>query len=385
MAEEKNPTLSKTIENLAKRYGKPVVFSGNEVPDCRKIPTDIPAFDFVSGGGFLVNQNNELYGEFSSLKSYMCYVGAGKFQKYDWANNVPDVIQKVQYKVSKTRSKDENIANMTFAEVEKVTLKRGYKPVKPVKVKRVALIDMEGTYDRKWGAEVCGIDNEGLLYFTCSSMNEAIDVMEVLLRDENICLVILDSMSIIGSDQENEKSMEEDQMATNARLWNKAARKLRSALNENRDATLIAINATSTSMTAYGDPETVKNGKQWKLFKSLSIRMNALKTIKGKLDGVNEVVLGRNVSLINKKNKFGEPFRESSFYFSFVDDGAVGRGKTDIVAQLVELGAYYGLIERSGNVYSYGDCKANGIENFKTKLRESGLMDDLKTNIYKKF
>ena len=267
--------------------------------------------------------------------------------------------------------------------IDTITPRRGYKPKNKIVAKRVAYIDMEGTLDRAW-AESLGVDIDGLLYYTGASMNQAIDVTEALLRDPDVCLVVIDSMSIIGSDMENEKSMEEDQMAANARLWNKAARKLRSALNENRDATLIAINATSTKMGGYGDPETVKNGQQWKLFKSLSIRLNGLQVIKGKLDGTSEVALGRNISVSNKKNKFGEPFRTGSFYFSFVDDGFTGRGKTDITAQLVELGSQFQLIKRAGNIYQYGSTKANGMEKFKSVLRESGDIDKLQTEVYEK-
>lgn len=380
-----NDALAKTIETLSKRYGKPVIQQGDEVPNVRKIATDIPAFDYVCNGGFLVNQNNELYGDFSSLKSYMCYIAAGKFQKYDWANNVPDVIKKIHYKITKTRSKDESIEGLTFAEIEKIDTVRGYKPKKEPVAKRVALIDMEGTYDRKWG-EHCGIDNTGLLYYCADSMNQAIDVAEALLRDESVCLVIIDSMSIIGSDQENEKSMEEDQMASNARLWNKAARKLRSALNDNRDATLIAINATSTSMSAYGDPETVKNGKQWKLFKSLSVRLNALKEIKGKVDGVTEITMGRNISLKNKKQKFGEPHRDAEMYYSYCNDGTVSAGRTDVIGQLCEIGLKLGVVVRSGTTYSYDTFKAVGLENFKTKLRtDNDAVNKLKELVYAKY
>ena len=101
-------SLSKTIEALSKKYGKSIVLRGDEIPTCRKVATGIPAFDYCAGGGFLVNQNNELYGEFSSLKSYMCQIAVGKFQKYDWGNDEPDAIKKITYKVNKTRSKDEN-------------------------------------------------------------------------------------------------------------------------------------------------------------------------------------------------------------------------------------------------------------------------------------
>jgi RecA/RadA recombinase len=377
-----NNSLMKLNEELAKKYGKKVLFTGDEVMTGRRVPLDIPAFDYVTNGGILINQNNELYGGFSSLKSWLCYHALGKFQRYDWGNDEPNAITKIEYKVVKSRSKAEGVEGLQFAEISKIVPRRGYKPKNPIIAKRVALVDMESTYDRKWG-ERLGIDNEGLIYYTCSSMNEAIDVIEALLRNEEISLVVLDSMSIIGSDQENNKSMEEDQMATNARLWNKAARKLRSALNSNPDGTLIAINATSTSMGGYGDPETVKNGQQWKLFKSLSVRMNGLALHKGKVDGVNEVKMGRMVSLINKKQKFGEPFRESELYYSLVDDGVLKAGDCDIPQQLITLGSKFELIGRSGSVFSYGSLRVNGLESFKSKLRDDAeLMKQLKDEIY---
>ena len=378
-------TLKTTIENLAKRYGKHVVVSGNDVPTCRKIATDIPPFDYVAGGGFLVNQNNELYGDMSSLKSYMCYIGMGKFQKYDWGNDTPNVITEIIYKSQKSRSKAEGLEDLTFNEIDKVITRRGYKPKNPVVAKRVALVDMEGTYDRAWG-EMLGVDNTGLLYYSDCSMNQAIDIVEALLRDPDVCLVVIDSMSIIGSDSENEKSMEEDQMAANARLWNKAARKLRSALNSNRDATLIAINATSTKVgMTHGDPEMVKNGMMWKLFKSLSIRMNGLMINKGEYRGQKDVALGRNVSLINKKNKFGTPFRTSDMYFSLVDDGVIGKGRIDVTASLVNLGIQFDIIERRGNTYQFGKAVGTGIENFKTKLNDTGELQKLREQVYAQF
>lgn len=375
-------TLTKTIEDLAKKYGKKVIYRGDEVFTGRKIPTGVPAYDYVTNGGILVNQNNELYGSYGSLKSWMCLKTTAQFQKYDWANNVPNAISKITYKVIKTRSKAEGTDGLAFTEIDSITPRRGYKPKTPIVAKRVAYLDIESTFDRAW-AEKMGVDVEGLLYYCADSMNQAIDVAETLLRDENVCLVIIDSMSIIGSDQENESSMENDQMATNARLWNKGARKLRSAMNTNPDATLITINATSTSMGGFGDPEVLKNGKQMSLMKACSVRMNGLKLQKGKPDGVTEQNVGRMISLINKKQKFGASFRESEFYYCLVDDGVLTAGETDIPQQLITLGSKYDIIKRTGNMFMYGSLKVNGMESFKTKLRESPeVMKDLKDEIY---
>lgn len=108
--------LKTSIEELCKRYGKSVIVSGNDLPPVRKIATEVPAFDFVATGGFIVNQCNELYGPFSSLKSYMFMCGVAKFQKYDWANDTPNAITSVTYKNTKSRSKDEALATLTFNE-----------------------------------------------------------------------------------------------------------------------------------------------------------------------------------------------------------------------------------------------------------------------------
>lgn len=376
--------LQKVFEDLAKKYGKPVVFTGSEIEGIRKVPTDIPAFDYVTAGGFLVGQCNELYGNMSSLKSFVSYTALAKFQRYDWANNEPNAINKITYKTSKTRSKDEALQGMTFAEIDTITPRRGYKPKHPIKAKRVALVDVEGTYEKEWGAKI-GIDNEGLIYLKPDSMNVAIDLIEVLLSDPDVSLVVLDSMVAIGSDAENDNSMENLQMGVNAALWNKGARKLRSAMSRNpeSDSTLIAINSSYDKLgMAFGDPEQLKNGKQFSLFKSLSVKMTGLKTIKSKLDGTTEVVIGRNISLYNKKNKFGEPFRESSFYFSFVDDGELKVAQTDTTAQLIELGLMFGIIERKGNYYTYKTAAGNGIEGFKNKLSASGAISELKEQVY---
>jgi recombination protein RecA len=365
-----------TLSKLTKKYGKPVAYMGSDIPSARKIPLDIPIADFVLTGGIAVNRVTEIYGDFSSLKSYMTYVAAGKFQKYDWANHVPNAFAKVTTKKEKSKSRDESFEGFVYASVDKITLRRGYKPVKEPKVKRVALIDIEGTYDREWGARL-GIDNDLLIYLSPDSLNTAIDITDALLRDPDICLVILDSMSAMGSDAEVDSSMENEQMAVNARLWNKAARKITAAMNSNspaNDVTFIGINRAYDKVGfVLGDPEKVANGKGFSLAKSISIKMSAVgKAVTGKINGEGpDVSLGRNIKISNKKNKVGTPFLEGTFYYSYVDDGYLQKGDTDVLAQLVELGVRFSLITKKANHYSFGEISGNGMENFKNALREN--------------
>lgn len=236
-----------------------------------------------------------------------------------------------------------------------------------------------------------GIDNDALIYVQPESLNKGVDIIEALLRDEDVCLIVIDSMVAVGSDAEMDKSMEDEQMAVNARFWNKATRKMQNAINGNpeKDITLIGINAAYDKVgIAFGNPEKVKNGKQWSLAKSVSIRSTALKEIKAKSeDGGKETSVGRNISLKNMKNKVGRPFLESNVYYSFVDDGLIGKCETDIYQQILDLGQDFGIIERSGAVYKFNGVKLeNGLEKTKHYLKDNpDIYEQIKEEVYAKF
>lgn len=355
--------LNSIMKTMKAKYGDNVVTTGKEVASIRKIPLGIPSFDYVTTGGIPINRITELYGDFSSLKSYFCYKALARFQRYDWANEVPDVITKVEVKAPK---KGEYIPS-----IKKITTKRGYAPEKEPRVKYCVLFDIEGTYDPVWGKHL-GIDNDILIHLNLGSMNVAIDLLEVFLSHPDVSMVVLDSMSIVGADMEIDASMEKEQMGANARFWNKATRKIMSSINRNpeKDITFIAINSSYEAIgVMFGNPEKVKNGKQFSLAKSMSIKCSALKTIEEKTGSVKRIV-GRNITLRNKKNKVGIPFREASLYYSFVDDEILNVGDTDITSQLVNLGLQKDFIERKGAYYSFKDFREQGFDNFCSALVE---------------
>lgn len=362
-----------TLKSLQKKYGENVISLGTNLKPIRKIPLGIPIFDYITTGGFPVNRIIEFYGDFSSLKSYFCYRGIAKFQKYDWANDVEDVL------TAKVKIVD------GMPELQKIICKRGYKPKKEPQVKFCALIDLEGTYDKRWG-EILGIDNEALIYVNPSSLNVAIDILDAFLSDENISFVVFDSMIAIGADAETDASMEKEQMGVNAKFWNKAIRKITAAINRNtdKDVTLALINGAYEKLgMVFGDPEQVKNGKGVGLAKSMSIKSSALKTIDETVDGT-KVVKGRNITLRNKKNKVGAPFREGSLYFTFVDDGHLKVGDTDIVAQVIQLAQVGGLIERRGAYYMYKTSKVQGFDNFCNLLADNAeIFNELYEEVYR--
>ena len=194
---------------------------------------------------------------------------------------------------------------------------------------------------------------------------------------------MFDSLSAVGTDAEVDKSMEDHQMASGAKFWNKAFRKLQSAMNGNphQQATLLVINSAYQAVgMVFGDPERISNGNQLKRTKSLSVKFRALKGITAKTD-VGELTVGHNVIIECLKNKVGVRGRKVNFFYAYTDYGNTPAYKTDVEGQIVELGIRYGLIERRGAYYVYGETKVQGLDNFVKYIIDEGIIKSLSKDI----
>lgn len=365
-------SLNSMLEKFNATMGDGVIHTASVLPPCRKIRSSVPAYNYVTDGGFAVGRVIEHFGDNGSLKSYTAYDAIAQFQHYDWANHEQGAFKSFEYSGSGS-----------VRELESYELRKGYKPKKEPIARRVALIDIEATYTPDWG-EKFGIDNEGLILARPALLTEAVDIVQALLTDESICLIVFDSLSAIGTDEEVGKSMEDQQMAAGARFWNKACRKFQSAMNSNphKEATMIVINsAYQKTGIAYGDPEVIRNGEQLKRTKSISVKFKGLKEINGKTDE-GDITVGRNVAIKCIKNKTGVNGRSANFFYAFVDYGTVKAYKTDVAGQIVDLGMKYGLVERKGAWYSYDDTKVSGMDNFVDAIVKSGAIKDLENEVY---
>lgn len=352
--------------------GEGVIHTASSLPKCRKLRSSIPAYNYITDGGFPVGRVIEHYGENGSLKSYTAYDAISQFQHYDWANHEQGAFTGFTYSGSGS-----------IRELEEYTLRKGYKPKKDPIARRVALVDIEATYTPDWG-EKFGIDNEGLILIRPTLLTECVDIVQALLIDESISLIVFDSLSAVGTDDEIGKSMEEQQMASGARFWNKAFRKFQAAMNGNphKEATLLVINsAYQKTGIAYGDPEVIRNGEQLKRTKSLSVKFKGLKKINGKTDS-GDIAVGRNVAIECVKNKCGTNGRSANFFYSFVDYGSVKAYHTDAAGQIVDLGMRFGLVERKGAWYSYGETRVSGMDNFVEELVSTGAIKELESDVY---
>lgn len=363
-----NAVLSKFNDTM----GEGVVHTASVLPNCRKVRSSIPAYNYVTCGGFPIGRVIEHYGENGSLKSYTAYDAIAQFQHYDWANHEQGAFKSFTYS-----------GTGDLRELESYELRKGYKPKKDPIARRVALVDIEATYTPDWGAKF-GIDNEGLILIRPTFLTQCVDIVQALLSDEAISLIVFDSLSAVGTDDEIDKSMEDQQMASGARFWNKACRKFQAAMNGNphKEATLLVINsAYQKTGIAYGDPEVIRNGEQLKRTKSLSVKFKALKKINGKTDE-GDIVVGRNIAIECVKNKCGVNGRSANFFYAFVNYGSVKAYHTDSAGQIVDLGMRFGLVERKGAWYSYDDTRVSGMDNFVEELVGSGKIRELESDVY---
>jgi len=351
-AETRKNKVDQIIKDLNKRLNSNRVRYGNEAPSVFFVPYDLPMLDFLSGGGIPAGRIIEHYGPYSSTKSYASLKAIAAFQRVEW-----------------------DVTHFRHKLIDQ-----------PTSELKTALIDIEGTYTPEWGTHI-GIDNRSLIYADPDSIEDAVDIADALLRDEGVSLVVFDSLSAIGDKTEVENSMGKDQMSATARFWNKAVRKLQSAMasNPNGVATLLVINSGYEKLgMVFGDPEEVKNGQQLKLAKSLSTKFNALKLEKGEDSaGGSKEVIGYNISLYNKKNKVGRRGLNGTYYYSHIDDGLTKANSVDVFSQVIELALRFGLIEKRGTFYNYEGQSYQGMKNLNLAfIEEPELLEALKKDVY---
>ncbi|NLR94926.1 P-loop NTPase family protein [Flammeovirga agarivorans] len=365
--------LNELIGELAERYGgSTIIRPATETPKVEFIPTMIPTVDKILGGGVAINRITELYGDFSSGKSWLTYNIISQFQRFDWKNRIPNGIRKIDFEKKLIKGKGRR-KDRTVYDIKKI-----HSEVEDAETKVVVLIDFEKSYSKEWG-EKQGIWNEHLIHIVPSSPDEAIDITETFLSSNSVGLVCFDSIHAVGGVNEVNESMEKNTVGESARLWNRGFRKFQAALNRNEgdDTTLIFINSAYTEMGMFGG-EKVKGGKGAAFAKSVSLRMQGLAPEKSK-----EEVLGKEISIHNKKNKVAKPHLSGRIFLSLSDNARVPFGTCDRTMQIIEIAAEEGIVQQSGAFFQYdGQKKCQGKLKFADWLESSGELEKIVADVY---
>jgi recombination protein RecA len=222
-----------------------------------------------------------------------------------------------------------------------------------------AFVDAEHALDASY-AKRLGVDLDSLLVSQPDNGEQALEIVEVLVRSGGVDVVVVDSVAALVPRAEIEGEMGEAQVGLQARLMSQALRKLTGVVSKSKTC-LVFINQLREKIgVMFGNPETTTGGRALKFYASVRIDIRRIASIK---DG-DQVVGGRTrVKIV--KNKVAPPFREAEF------DVMYGEGISR-EGDLIDLGVERKIIEKSGTWFSFsGERLGQGRENAKQFLRDN--------------
>jgi len=315
-------TAKEIMKEINSILGSGVVTLGNDERLVVKyIPTGVKPIDHLLGGGIPRGRVTELFGAYSTMKSY--------------------------------------IALSTIAEAQKDGL-------------ACALVDTEHAFEPDWASEI-GVDTDSLIYQTPETGEEAVDTIEALIRMD--CgLIVWDSIAATLPQSEASKRMSKEniQPARLAALMSAAMRRITAA---NRDTALLFINQTRVNVgVMFGDPEVVAGGKALPYYASYRVALRKAGKVKDSTDGYDSegkktkvnTIVGINIRATLEKSKLSAPSQEVLFMWDVV------RGEVDEIGYLISCGLLTEIIKHEGKSWWVNeDEKIVGMDNFRGWLKSN--------------
>jgi recombination protein RecA len=222
-----------------------------------------------------------------------------------------------------------------------------------------AYVDAEHALDVEY-AKKLGVDVDNLLVSQPDTGEQALEIVEILVRSGAVDLVAIDSVAALVPKAEIEGEMGDSHMGLQARLMSQALRKLAGAINRSNCAVVFINQLREKIGVMFGNPETTTGGKALKFYASLRLDIRRIGPVKER-----EAIIGNRVRVKVVKNKVAPPFKQAEFDVMF-DEGISHSGL------VVDLAAEANIIQKSGAWYSYGDQRiGQGRENAKLFLKDN--------------
>jgi recombination protein RecA len=309
MDEGKKAVLDKAVGDILKRYGEGSIMRLGDAHTMvtEIIPTGSLSLDIALGvGGVPRGRITEIYGPESSGKTTLC-----------------------QHIVAETQKMGGT----------------------------AAYVDMEHALDPTYAAK-CGVDIDNLLVSQPDTGEQALEIVETLVRSGGVDIVVVDSVAALVPRSEIEGDMGDATMGVQARLMSQALRKLSGAINQTKTTVVFTNQLRQKIGVMFGNPETTTGGNALKFYASVRLDVRRIQSIK-----VGDEVIGNRTRVRVVKNKVAPPFRTAEFDIMF-NEGISKAG------DLLDLATQLEIITKRGAFFSYGDIRiGQGRENAKDYLR----------------
>ncbi|GAA4885366.1 recombinase RecA [Actinomycetospora straminea] len=222
-----------------------------------------------------------------------------------------------------------------------------------------AFIDAEHALDPEY-AKALGVDTDALLVAQPDTGEQALEIMDMLIRSNALDVIVVDSVAALVPRAEIEGDMGDSHVGLQARLMSQALRKITGALNAS-GTTAIFINQLREKVgVMFGSPETTTGGRALKFYSSVRLDIRRIETLK---DGADAVGNRTRVKVV--KNKVAPPFKQAEF------DMIYGHGISK-EGSLIDMGVEQAIVRKSGAWYTYeGDQLGQGKENARKFLKDN--------------
>jgi len=236
-----------------------------------------------------------------------------------------------------------------------------------------AFIDMEHALDPVYAARV-GVNIDELLVSQPDTGEQALEIVETLVRSGGVDVVIVDSVAALVPRSEIEGDMGDATMGVQARLMSQALRKLSGAINQTKTSVIFTNQLRQKIGVMFGNPETTTGGNALKFYASVRIDVRRIQAIK-----MGDEVIGNRTRVKVVKNKVAPPFRTAEFDIMF-NEGISKSG------DILDLATKFEVVAKRGAFFSYGDIRlGQGRENAKDFLRQNmDLMNEIDAIIRQK-